>query len=348
MAASLRPRAALLAALLALTAQALRRDGLLAQAGGPVADRGAEPLRLASAESLELGEGEERKAAVDAAWGSGCTKIVTRHYEKFYESFADRFAKLFASQERATYSIVAEVRELRLLKNSLLHLADVRSRTKADMMVTVIALDEDTNEACIGYQNHPHLRRRLDCVNLAGWIDDDFLGLQRENKYQSGVYKFMVATKPLLFYNAVKASRFGVLALDADVIVRDDLLGYAMKEARGRTTIVTSDDSAFHKHSANTTNTGIVLATPKSRDIIRQWAENMPGGCMGQGDMPVFNMLRKKSVRVFKSVKLIPDELVAGGGRDAKYAGHYDNCGPTLRDKINVMKRNGEWWLEDQ
>mmetsp|Transcript_57873 Transcript_57873/g.179848 ORF Transcript_57873/g.179848 Transcript_57873/m.179848 type:complete len:348 (-) Transcript_57873:100-1143(-) len=346
MAASLRPRAALLAALLALTAQALRRDGLLAQAGGPVADRGAEPLSLASADSLELGEGEEREAAVDAAWGPSCTKILTRHYEKFYESFADRFAKLFASQERATYSIVAEVRELRLLKNSLLHLADVRSRTKADMMVTVIALDEDTNEACIGYQNHPHLRRRLDCVNLAGWIDDDFLGLQRENKYQSGVYKFMVATKPLLFYNAVKASRFGVLALDADVIVRDDLLGYAMKAARGRTTIVTSDDSAFHKHSDNKTNTGIVYAAPSALGIVRQWSERMVPACGCSGDMPVFNSLRSHDPRIFKDIKLIPDEMVAGRGREAVYAAHYNNCGETLADKIVIMKQNGEWWLD--
>mmetsp|Transcript_57872 Transcript_57872/g.179845 ORF Transcript_57872/g.179845 Transcript_57872/m.179845 type:complete len:343 (-) Transcript_57872:100-1128(-) len=333
--------ALLLAALLA-PSRALRRDGLRQTPPAPEQPEVQAPRAMGLSDADEAAQMEE---GFDAAFDLLCRKRLADHYKTFNEKFATKFARHFANHARPSYVIMAEAREVRLLNNSLAHLASVQEKTKADTMVTVVSLDQDADQACRSYTRKMH--RRIDCVDLSGWIDDDFMGFQRDNRYLSGVYRFMVALKPLIVYNAVRSSPYGVVFLDADVIVRGDLLGYAQTlAAEAKCSIATSDDTNRHKSTANKTNTGIVYAAPSALGIVRQWSERMVPACGCSGDMPVFNSLRSHDPRIFKDIKLIPDEMVAGRGREAVYAAHYNNCGETLADKIVIMKQNGEWWLD--
>jgi len=270
-------------------------------------------------------------------------KDLWQRYEDFDERFAGAFREHFAAHERETYMIMAEAREILLVNNALAHLVDVQNRTQADMMTTIVALDEEILEVCQNYSLP--LQGRIDCVNLTGWVADGFLG-NVSNRFGSGPYKFLTSLRPFLLYNALNASRFGVLNMDADIIIRADLLGYVQNQSVvGHYKILTSDDSGTHGRSANKTNAGLVFAMPMAASIIKKWSDAMSRYCgHGLGDMSAFNALRNNFTYVYRTVKLIPDELIAGKGRDAIYAGHYDNCGRTIEEKIVVMKEHGEWW----
>eukprot|EP00969_Alexandrium_andersonii_P034101 1491339-Alexandrium_andersonii.AAC.1 len=105
---------------------------------------------------------------------ANCAPRLKDHYADFEKRFAASYRDHFASHERATYMIMAEASEVRLLDNSLAHLAEVHRRTKADSMVTVVALDAETQQLCKRYEGK--LRGRADCVDLTGWVDEKFLG----------------------------------------------------------------------------------------------------------------------------------------------------------------------------
>mmetsp|Transcript_74547 Transcript_74547/g.198018 ORF Transcript_74547/g.198018 Transcript_74547/m.198018 type:complete len:358 (-) Transcript_74547:69-1142(-) len=290
------------------------------------------------------------------AWKGGHAKCkedilkpedIVQRYKDFDESFAGTYQAHFASHERATYMIMAEAREIPLLKNALAHLADVQHRTQADMMTTIVALDTEVQEVCQSYSLT--LQGRIDCVNLTGWMPGRVLG-NISNCFGSAPYKFVISMKPFLLYKALEASRFGILNMDADVVVRDDLLGYVQKESavRGQS-IVASVESATNASNTevvwtNRTNTGVLYAMPRALRIINGWRNAMAGRDWGRlGDQAAFNYLRRHFPLINASVDSIPIGMVAGGGWKAVYAGHYNSCGLTVAEKIDFMKVNGEW-----
>jgi len=307
-------------------------------------DRDADDIDKGNLSTAAAGRMAEEDLGEEVYEEVACTPSkLLEHYADFNKRFASMYWEHFHSHERATYMIMAEAREGLLVNNSLAHLVDVQNRTQADMMTTIVALDEEILEVCQNYSLP--LQGRIDCVNLTGWVADGFLG-NVSNRFGSGPYKFLTSLRPFLLYNALNASRFGVLNMDADIIIRADLLGYVQNQSVvGHYKILTSDDSGTHGRSANKTNAGLVFAMPMAASIIKKWSDAMSRYCgHGLGDMSAFNALRNNFTYVYRTVKLIPDELIAGKGRDAIYAGHYDNCGRTIEEKIVVMKEHGEWW----
>lgn len=188
----------------------------------------------------------------------------------------------------------------------------------------------------------------LKCVSVEGWLPSEL----SQTDQAAGVrgtgtcrYNMIIWTKPHILKSALQASSHGVLMIDTDVVVRQDILQESVQRLTQKkgASIVTGIENT----RADRINTGTVFITPTGRmftEIMDEWIkENSNYLNDDHGDQAALQAVFLTNHRLLQFAVTYGDS-VGQCSRMARVATHY-NC---YANKLAPMKSQGDWDVATQ
>mmetsp|Transcript_97888 Transcript_97888/g.258538 ORF Transcript_97888/g.258538 Transcript_97888/m.258538 type:complete len:408 (-) Transcript_97888:227-1450(-) len=311
---------------------------LEADAGG---DKEAQLFGFQSDDEAGIGDDGEG-ITVDIA---GCAAeeratLARSLQQRYKEQFESKIEDVFQSVERPAYLTVGESRNKALLRNFLAHVREVTRVDDVSSTVVAVQLDRDGELECEWAANQ-YATARLDvhCISLAGWLPGEFFGPGINAGPATCVYNMIIWSKPDIFLTATRASEHNVMLIDTDVMIYHDLFKLGDEMFRNYTN---AKMAVTHEmHGRRNPNTGVVLATRGSIEMIERWSkENI--NCVNEfaGDQTAFNNLAKFGGKFWNQLAVIRMPAVGQCGNKGIWATHYNCLGGR---KKKVMKSHGDW-----
>mmetsp|Transcript_63730 Transcript_63730/g.197322 ORF Transcript_63730/g.197322 Transcript_63730/m.197322 type:complete len:329 (+) Transcript_63730:57-1043(+) len=257
----------------------------------------------------------------------------------FRAKYGPRIREAFAAVDGPVYMTVSGGgQHIRTLANYLIHvqqvgIAEGRSTTAVSAMLEQTSLD-----ACRAMKSNLGAMT-LNCVDVTGWIS---------TKREAGVLPFQFWwSKPVIFELAVESSQHGVLLMDTDIVVYQDLLGYAdaaFQEDQSLLLACSADMYGFWY------NSGTIYATQRSLPLLRLWVEE--NNCYwgkGYGDQSALNSLISRNLTQLgadsSSVLMMSPHMIGQACHKGSHATHY-NCLEKAAKGLQGVMEEGEDWVD--
>jgi len=288
----------------------------------------------------------------------------------FHEHFADSVRKAFASIGGPAMLTIGDGHSNALFFNFMAHVNRTVVEEKVNLPVVNVALDAVGMKGCEATQKRiaatspgsgfmSRLRRKLSgkrqqpttvlkCLSLEGFLPSELSPTdQAAGVRGTGTcrYNIIIWTKPHILKAALQASSHGVLMIDTDVVVRQDILQESVQrltEKKGAS-IVTGIENT----RADRINTGTVFMAPTGRmftEIMDEWiSENSNYLSDDHGDQAALQAVFLTNHRLHQFAVTYGDS-VGQCSRPARVATHY-NC---YANKLAPMKLQGDWDVATQ
>jgi len=294
----------------------------------------------------------------------------------FHEHFADSVRKAFASIGGPAMLTIGDGHSNALFFNFMAHVNRTVVEEKVSLPVVNVALDALGMRGCEATQKRlaatspgaggsglvSRLKRRLSrkqqqpvpgvpvlkCLSLEGFLPSELSPTdQVAGVVGTGTcrYNIIIWTKPHILKAALQASSHGVLMIDTDVVVRQDILQESVQrltEKKGAS-IVTGIENT----RADRINTGTVFMSPAGRmftEIMDEWiSENSNYLSDDHGDQAALQAVFLTNHRLNQFAVTYGD-AVGQCSRPARVATHY-NC---YANKLAPMKLQGDWDVATQ
>lgn len=270
-----------------------------------------------------------------------------RGFQKHFEGkWSSRIHEAFGNVTTKAMLTIGDWHSNPMLRNFMAFADIVSTADKTPLVVVNAALDTSGHDACLGLRSDgivkgAHLEVR--CVDLAGWLPDECFVDDRKNGtngFGSCAYSFIVWTKPVILLAAVEASEKGVLMMDTDVVLYQNLLNYTdtnFGQKKYGIFAVGLDGPRAIGHP----NTGSVFVTKNVLPEMHTWValeENYINESYVD-QSPFRPMLWNKTFRE-DMIEWFPRAVVGQCGGKGEWATHY-TC--TI-SKPSHMARRGDWY----
>jgi len=184
----------------------------------------------------------------------------------------------------------------------------------------------------------------LRCVDLSDWIpyvdESGPKGIEDNNVgFGTCEYLMIVWAKPVVLLQL--SAVVDTLLVDSDILLRQSregsLIDWAEHHRKSSTVLMT--ESEYPNWIETSPNTGAVLATDESSDLIEAWIAQAPDSRANDtGDQDGLLRLLVQEPQMVDEVQFIPFNVLAAYAIPGQYGSHY-----TKVDKVATMKERGDW-----
>jgi len=263
----------------------------------------------------------------------------------FQQNYSSRVAETFATMDGPSILTISGHLPKPLV-NFVLHVQQVSAAEGKSMPVVANALlDQASIDACRQMQRNEAPELRVACIDLVGWMPSDPRKSGELDKKSVG-YVFMYWwTKPVVLNAAVQASEHGVMMMDLDVVLYQDLLGYAQATWQERPEVLLLAGYEFGKWFYNT---GTVYAGRRSLPFLNLWVqENDCTYRSSAGDQTALNSLLQSNLTQIGATRkqfwMIPLEMVGQQCVKGSFATHYNCLEKAASGDESVLSSRGDW-----
>jgi len=206
--------------------------------------------------------------------------------------------------------------------------------------IVYVSLDQPTQNLCL---SHAKLGQTISCVDFSHWLPLDAKSFSNsDSHFGTCITQLFMWTKPFVLLKAAAVAKKGVLFMDADIVLFNDMLPRWIHQHFKHFDNSTSQIMAgteTTQPSLHMPNTGIIFANRDSSDLLEAWVSAARVGDALGDQQGLFEVIKRQPG--FKVIQ-IPPEVVGECHQGGTAARHY-NCAADPNVKGSMMRKDNLW-----